>query len=408
LLAAALIAVLSHDVPAAAENGVGMDQDGPTQPDAATRGVVANSSAVRLVFDRAEIEFNNLIVHPASANLKFAWSRTGAAACADGINNDDHTAVGRGRQDELIDFPADPDCVSLDDASEDKAGLQERRPVVFAGELDGEGRLIIPPSGIDIPRVWAWDESAARGGDQVYAYDFEPVGSAVGVLSPVTREMGLHLRFRIRVRVANSARFSGPGENCYVGSLAEPIAIRLTTIEARSEAGLPVARGVAYAADTGAVKLVGYNVGDVAGAAECGAFGALDNIIGAAFGVPSAPGNIRLTAVGRVQPIPPIPPIPRPADQATPSTIRSLRERFPSEEPRAADDGAGQEPQTTDGDPEAADSGVKTAEVAESGEASKSGETSESGEPAQQAEQADNAESGNQAPDTGVSPAVTP
>lgn len=318
--------------------------DGGSPHDIDTSGsVIGNPGEVRLVFDRVDAVFNNRIVAPAVANLGFVWSMAGEAACGDRVNNDDLSVLGRGLQDTLIDFPADPECASPDDASEDKAGLQERRPVVLRGEVDGEGRFIVPADGIDIPTVWAWSDAELFGGDRVHMYDFEPVGSAVGVLNPFTRDVGLHLRLRIRVRVEGSGSFTGPGEQCYVGSLSQPIAIRLTTIEAKSPAGLPTVTGAAYDENTGAIELVGYNVSETAAATDCGAFGSLNELVSSAFGVPAAAGNIGLVAKGRIEPAPVA------AAGATPTMVRLPSELFPAvhteERPARKSDGIVIEPQ---------------------------------------------------------------
>ncbi len=322
-----LLAAAPFAAPVHAQSVVGVMADGGSVRSAADGAVVGNPGEVRLVFDRLEAIFNNRIVRPARANLGFAWNADGAPACSDGINNDDHSALGRGVQDATIDYPADVDCVSEQDASEDKAGLQQQRPAVISGTVDGDGRFIIPASGIDIPAVWAWNDAIPLGGDQVHTYEFEPVGGAVGTIDPFTGDVGIHLRLRIRLSVEGAGDLIGPGKNCYIGSLSQPIAVVLTTADAHSSAGLPTLHGASYDRESGAIRLVGYNVRDVSGASDCGAFGALDRAVGAAFGVPAARGNIQFSGVGRMVPAL------RPAEAATPEMVRLPRELFPNKLP---------------------------------------------------------------------------
>jgi len=325
VMAIAIVSLGGVVAPSArAQGAIGVMADTDARIDNGAPGVVGNPGEVRLVFDRVEAAFNNRIVSPARANLGLVWSTDGEPACADGRNNDDHRTLGRGVQDTHVDFPADPECVSNQDASEDKAGLQQRRPVVFAGTVDRDGRLFIPASGIDIPTVWVWSETGVFGGDQVHTYDFEPVGDVIGTVDPFENDISLHMRFRIRISVEGAESFTGPGTHCYVGTPTEPIAVRLTTLVAYSQAGLPTVDGVGYDAHSGELRLVGYNMRDVPGATDCGVFGALSGVVGEAFGVPAARGNIRLSAMGRIE---------RPlvaADGATPEMVRLPRELFPS------------------------------------------------------------------------------
>jgi hypothetical protein len=291
-----------------AQSEVGLLADEPQEASSATqRGAEAGADAagardVSLSVDYAELVFNNRIVAPATANLAFVWDAVSPPACSDGRNNDDYRMLGRGVQDALVDFPDDPQCVSPADASEDQAGMQESRRVTFAGRLESDGHLTFPAAGIDIPSIVAFGGERAADGDRIYRYDFVPVGDATGILNPFTRDIGLTLRLRIRVSGGGTGRFGGAGAACYVGSIAEPIRVQLGTVAAHSPAGLPSLRGHAYDGESGRLELVGYNVRDSGAASGCGAFGSRDAVVSAAFGVPAAPGNVRMVLRGRLDP----------------------------------------------------------------------------------------------------------
>jgi hypothetical protein len=262
---------------------------------------VANPGPVVLTLDLLDVEYERTASSGPSA-VGFRFDAAARTQCSDGRNNDDHRAVDQGIQDHLVDYPADPECVSPDDDSEDKAGMQPRDRVVLTGTVDEFGNLYFPAEGVRLPPQYYRSAQHALGGDGVVINTFVPAGPTVGHIDPVDGTMHLEMRLRLRLQVEDAGRLSGPGSQCYIGSEAHPQ--RLVLIADRREPvhGVHPRRPRGYYAEDGMFVLAGTNPEALPHASCCGLFCFGDSTVDAAFGMPAPPGAATLAAIGRVEP----------------------------------------------------------------------------------------------------------
>jgi hypothetical protein len=260
--------------------------------------VVANPGPVVLAFDLLVVEYDrNERTGPPTVGFRF--DATAPPQCSDGVNNDDHRSVGQGKQDELIDYPADPECASPDDDSEDKAGMQARATARLFGTVDELGNLVFPAEGVHLPPRYHRSAERALGGDGVVINTFVPTGPVTGRIDPARGTMHLEMRVRLRFEVEDTGRFRGPGDRCYLGSETEPHSLVLIADRREALTGVHPRRPRGYYPEDGMVVLAGTNPTRLGGATCCGLFCFGDGAVDDAFGMPAHPGAATLTAIGR-------------------------------------------------------------------------------------------------------------
>jgi hypothetical protein len=262
---------------------------------------VANSGPVVLTLDLLDVEYaRNATSGPTAVGFRF--DATARTQCSDGRNNDDHRMVDQGIQDSLIDYPADPECVSPDDDSEDKAGLQPRDRVVLTGTVDEMGNLYFPAEGVSLPPRYYRSAERALGGDGVVINTFVPAGPSIGRIDPADGTMQLDLRLRLRLQVERAGRLRGPGSQCYIGSESHPQKLVLIADRREPLTGVHPLRPRGYYQDDGLFVLAGTNPEVLPQASCCGLFCFGDRVVDDAFGMPAAPGAATVAAIGRVEP----------------------------------------------------------------------------------------------------------
>lgn len=262
---------------------------------------VANPGPVVLTLDLLDVEY----ARPAASGpstVGFRFDASARAQCSDGRNNDDHRAVDQGMQDHLVDYPADPECVSPDDDSEDKVGLQPRDRVVLTGSVDELGNLYFPAEGVRLPPRYYQSAEYALGGDGVVINTFVPAGPTVGRIDPAEGTMHLEMRLRLRLQVEDTGRLSGPGSHCYIGSESHPQKLVLIADRREPVTGVHPRRPRGYYADDGLFVLAGTNPEDLPRASCCGLLCFGDGAVDDAFGMPAPPGAATLAAIGRIEP----------------------------------------------------------------------------------------------------------
>lgn len=262
---------------------------------------IANPGPVVLTLDLLAVEYARASDSgPATVGFRFdAYARP---QCSDGRNNDDHRAVDQGVQDHLVDYPSDPECVSPDDDSEDKAGLQPRDRVVLAGTVDAHGNLFFPAEGVHLPPRYYRSAERALGGDGVVINTFVPAGPTVGRIDPTAGTMHLEMSLRLRLQVENSGRLSGPGPQCYIGSESHPQKLVLIADRREPVTGVHPRLPRGYYAEQGVFVLAGTNPEDLPRASCCGLFCFGDGAVDDAFGMPAPAGAATLAAIGRIEP----------------------------------------------------------------------------------------------------------
>lgn len=271
-------------------------------PADADRLLVENPGPILITFDLAEVRYGDGSNGTSSAAFRFDTTRP--EACRDGINNDDHRAMGQGIQDTAVDHPADPDCAGPEDDSEEKPGLQPRQTLSLTGTIDSEGAFHVPMEGILIPPRYLQSDEHRLGGDRVVVNTFEPTHDAVGHLDPFTGEMTLRLRYRIRFHVEGAGSFSGPGDRCYLGTESAPHDIVMRTGAAAATVATGGVGGQPYDWTDGSFSVAGTNVATVPRATCCGFFCFGDSLVSEPFGAPVEPGTMLLIGSGRVVPSP--------------------------------------------------------------------------------------------------------
>jgi PKD repeat protein len=208
--------------------------------------------------------------------------------CNDGINND--TDGDNAPQDTLIDFPADPECTSLDDDSEVKAGFQPKQDTVINGTVDSAGVIAVPQSGVFFPPQYIW--SAANG---VLLIQIQPTSPVAGTINPLTGQVVL-TQISIRFKIEDEA--GQLGSSCYVtpihlGStpvISQQPAAPMTTGTTNPPGPNTPITGVPYDPATGQATIVN-NSFYVPGASGCALFGLGNSSINESFGIPAAAGT---------------------------------------------------------------------------------------------------------------------
>jgi hypothetical protein len=262
---------------------------------------VANPGPVVVTLDLLDVEYARTAVSGPST-VGFRFDASARTQCSDGRNNDDHRAVEQGIQDSLVDYPADPECVSPDDDSEDKAGLQPRDRVVLTGTVDEMGNLYFPAEGVRLPPRYYRSMERALGGDGVVINTFVPAGPTVGRVDPAAGTMELEMRLRLRLQVEHAGRLRGPGSQCYIGSESQPQKLVLIADRHEPLTGVHPRRPRGYYQHDGMFVLAGTNPEALPRASCCGLLCFGDSAVDDAFGMPAAPGTATLAAVGRVEP----------------------------------------------------------------------------------------------------------
>jgi len=268
----------------------------------ADRLLIENPGPIVITFSIAEVFYAAGSEDPLQPGFRFDITRP--EACRDGVNNDDHRRGGHGIQDTEIDYPADPDCVGPEDDSEDKPGLQPRQALSLTGTIDSEGVFHIPVAGIIIPPRYTQSDQRGLGGDRVVVNTFEATHDVNGRLDPFTGEMTLRLRYRMGFEVEGTGRFTGPGDECFLGSVSEPHDFVLRTGTAVMTASTQGVGGQPYDWRDGSFGVAGTNVATVSSATCCGFLCFGDSKINESFGAPVELGTMLMIGTGRILPAP--------------------------------------------------------------------------------------------------------
>lgn len=283
--------------------------------------VVGNPGPVVLTVERLDVEYDRG-TRPGPSTVGFRFDAHALPQCSDGRNNDDHRSAGQGMQDAAIDYPADPECESIDDDSEDKRGHQARAEIVLAGWVDADGNLEFPAEGVRLPPRYHRSEERALGGDGVVINTFVPARNIRGHVDPARGTMDLELALRLRFQVENTGRLSGPGDHCYIGSRKNPQALKLIADRREDLMGVHPGRARGYYPEDGLVVLAGTNPGKLPGAGCCGLLCFGDGAVDHAFGTPAEPGSATVTVIGRLSP-PPRAPEASPVERLASSAART-------------------------------------------------------------------------------------
>jgi PKD repeat protein len=190
--------------------------------------------------------------------------------CSDGKNNDDG-------QDDLIDFPADPECTSLLDDSEVAAGFQPKQAVSISGTVTADGVISVPQSGIFFPPVYVWAADAAL------TATIQPTSAGTGTINPLTGAASLRISLRLNIHGAPAG--VDLTSSCNIGPFTLDMKTGTTNPPAPNE---PIT-GVPYDDETGRATVVD-NSYSVPGATGCGPLGAANAPLNAEFGLPSPSG----------------------------------------------------------------------------------------------------------------------
>jgi hypothetical protein len=121
------------------------------------RGVVAAGAAVLLIAgfaSPASATTRNFNLNVVGGSISIGSTTNdlgGGPACSDGDDNE-YDAPFTPSKDGLIDYPADPECVSPFDNDEKTAGFQQAVPLSLSGTIDDvTGAFNVPASGLTFP-----------------------------------------------------------------------------------------------------------------------------------------------------------------------------------------------------------------------------------------------------------------
>lgn len=263
--------------------------------------VVANPGPIVLTLDFLDVRYETAPAFGKEA-VGFRFDANAPPECSDGRNNDDHSGFAQGVQDMLVDYPADPECATPWDDSEDKPEAQARDAVVLIGRVDALGRLEFPAAGVTLPPRYHQSVERLLGGDGVVINTYEASAPVTGRVDPERGTLELELRLRLRFEVERASRLSGPGANCYLGSATEPQTIVLIGDRRSDITGIDPRRPRGYYATDGSFVLAGTNAERVDGASCCGLLCFGDGAVDDAFGMPADRGAMTVAAIGRIDP----------------------------------------------------------------------------------------------------------
>ncbi|KLR60603.1 PDK repeat-containing protein [Actinobacteria bacterium IMCC26207] len=220
--------------------------------------------------------------NPGSLNLKivdgtfvlgaqtFPLKPADVVECADGRNNDDG-------QDVVIDYPSDPQCTSLLDASEVQTGFQAKQDSTINGTVNAAGAVTIPQSGIFFPPVYTYAVGA------VITFQIQPTGAGTGNLNPITGVASLNISVKISIQGAPQ------GQDLTSACGISPINLSFKTGTTNPPIPNEPISGVPYNDETGRATFVD-NSFSAPGASGCATLGAANGPLNAEVGVPAASG----------------------------------------------------------------------------------------------------------------------
>lgn len=263
--------------------------------------VVANPGEIVLTLDFLDVRYETAPAFGKNA-VGFRFDANAPPECSDGRNNDDHSGFAQGVQDTLVDYPADPECASATDNSEDKVGEQSRDSVVLVGKVDARGNLVFPVDGVDLPPRYHRSAENLLGGDGVVINTYEASAPVTGRIDPARGTLELDLKLRLRFEVEDTSRLRGPGTDCYLGSMSEPQRIVLIGDGRSGATGIHPERVRGYYPRDGSFVLAGTNADQVEGASCCGLLCFGDGAVDRAFGAPVERGAMTVAAIGRIDP----------------------------------------------------------------------------------------------------------
>lgn len=259
--------------------------------------------AILATFLRSPLVSAQPVGNPGNLNFKIVggYARVGAqlvdlepkefTECSDGENNDGDPLDPEAGQDQLIDYPADPECVSPEDNSETAPGLQPKQEASISGTVNAAGAVSVPQSGVFFPPTWVY----AQGG--VLTVQVVPTAASTGTVNPLTGAATLNIS--LKISITGTAGGFDLGAGCGVGPFSIPLSTGTTNPPPPNE---PIS-GEPYSSDTGQGTFVN-NSFSVPGASSCGPLNAANGPLSAAFGVPAPAGTN--TMVLKVESVPKI------------------------------------------------------------------------------------------------------
>ena len=215
----------------------------------------------------------------ALGSQSFDLEPSATTECNDAKNNDGKEGdPAENVQDLLVDFPADPQCTSLDDNSEVQSGFQPKQDTVISGTVTGAGAVSVPQSGIFFPPIYQYQSGA------VLTVQVQPTAAGTGNINPLTGAAALTIS--LRISITGSPQGVSLGSGCGVG----PFTLAMTTGTTNPPAPNTPITGVPYDETTGRGTVVN-NSFSVPGASGCGPLGLANSQLNTGLGVPAAAGT---------------------------------------------------------------------------------------------------------------------
>lgn len=220
--------------------------------------------------------------------------------CSDGIDNDG---------DNKIDLD-DPQCVAgpngepaSEDNSELAPGFQPYVPVSIVGNVDADGNMSIPTSGIQFPPSYVKLKHPISGQNAIVTIDIIPTAAASGSIDPGTGFMELSVS--LRAKISGNLWGNYLDSSCSIGKDNSPISVRFTTDRLDAIGDNPAIAGSKYNPSTGRAMLVSNDFA-VPGSSGCTVNGGgldLSGTINDAVKLGSKAGKNMASLAGRIDPI---------------------------------------------------------------------------------------------------------
>lgn len=220
--------------------------------------------------------------------------------CSDGVDNDG---------DNKVDLN-DPQCVAGEngepasaDNSEIAPGFQPYVPVSIVGNVDADGNMTIPPSGVQFPPSYVKLVHPISGQAAIVTIDIIPTKAATGTIDPGTGVMTLSVS--LRAKISGNLWGNHLDNSCSIGKDNNPISVNFTTERLDPIGDNPAIAGSKYNPNTGRAMIVSNDFA-VPGSSGCTVNGGgldLSGTINDAVKLGSKAGKNMASLAGRIDPI---------------------------------------------------------------------------------------------------------
>ncbi|MGA7396249.1 MAG: Ig-like domain repeat protein, partial [Solirubrobacterales bacterium] len=171
---------------------------------------------------------------------------------------------------------------------EQSIGELAEEPVIH-GDVAANGDFLAPANGFVFGQLVFELEDVAVVGDVTFGIDIVPTTPITGNIDPITGQMDLLINIRIKATKLAGSSLADVGSNCYVGTIANPIVLTMSTSTGATVTDTPGLSlgGIPYDPGTGTARVANK---DFAAPAQTGCSGLAASMIDDQLGLPSPSG----------------------------------------------------------------------------------------------------------------------